>query len=299
MIRQPFNPFLIALTLCLSLTSSIVNSGEQRIISTDAGATDLIFSLALEQSLIAVDVTTQLPKDFKALPNIGYHRNLSAEGLLSLKPTAVIGSEHMGPPPVVNALQHAGVQLVRLPSARTSQQLRSNISELASALKQDEQGTLLLKYLDKQLATLNQQPLKGQKIAFLLSMDSAKLRLAGTGSSGVALIELLGGESVAVFKNYQTVSAESLMAMQPDIILVAGNDQATAVKELLAVNPILLHSPAGLNNDIIAVNSSTLVAGLSVAAVDEALRLVTRLNKQRSNPQQQSQHKLIQQTVAR
>lgn len=283
MIKHAFNSPAItslAAALLISLNASLANSEPQRLISTDAGATELIFSLGLEKSLVAVDVTSQLPKDHQPLPNIGYHRNLSAEGLLSLEPTTVIGSEFMGPPPVVSALQQARVQLVRLPSAKTSAQLRSNIDELAAALQQNERGKALIKHLDQQLSALHDLPLKGQKIAFLLSVDTAKLRLAGTGSSGVALINLLAGNSVAEFNNYQTVSAESLMAMQPDIILVAGKNISTAVDELLAANPILLHSPAGLNQRIIAVNGSTLVAGLSVAAVDEALRLAKQLNQQ-------------------
>lgn len=288
MIKHAFNlPAItsLAAALLISLNASLANSEPQRLISTDAGATELIFSLGLEQSLVAVDVTSQLPKGHQPLPNIGYHRNLSAEGLLSLEPTAVIGSEFMGPPPVVSALQQARVQLVRLPGAKTSAQLRSNISELATALQQRERGEALIQHLDQQLSALQQQPLNGQKIAFLLSMDTAKLRLAGAGSSGVALIDLLAGDSVAEFKNYQTVSAESLMAMQPDIILVAGKNTTTAVDELIAANPILLHSPAGLNHRIVAVDGSTLVAGLSVAAVGEALRLATLLNPQTLNPQ--------------
>lgn len=283
MIKRSLTSLAMAMIFSLSLSSSIALSDEQRLISTDAGATELIFSLGLEQSLVAVDVTSQLPKGHQPLPNIGYHRNLSAEGLLSLEPSAVIGSEFMGPPPTVNALQQARVQLVRLPGAKTSTQLRNNIRDLAAALDQNKRGEQLLKHLDEQLNALEKSPLGGQKIAFLLSMDTAKLRLAGSGSSGAALINLLSGDNVAEFKNYQTVSAESLMAMQPDIILVAGKNTTTAVDDLLKVNPILLHSPAGLNGRIIAVDGSTLVAGLSVSAVDEALRLATQLRAQAIN----------------
>lgn len=278
MIRQTLTA--LAVTLSLGLISQPATSDEQRLISTDAGATELIFSLGLAHSLVAIDVTSQLPKGHKDLPNIGYHRNLSAEGLLSLEPTAVIGSKFMGPAHVVGALQQARVKLVRLPGAKTSEQLRSNILKLASALNQRKRGQQLLQQVSEQLVQLKSQSLVDQKIAFLLSMDTAKLRLAGNGSSGVSLIQLLGGSSVADFNNYQTVSAESLMAMQPDIILVAGKNPATAVDELLNANPILLHSPAGINSQIISVNGSTLVAGLSVSAVEEALRLATLINNQ-------------------
>ncbi|MFT5720050.1 MAG: iron complex transport system substrate-binding protein [Motiliproteus sp.] len=264
--------------LALLPISGNAEAVSSRLISTDAGSSELIFALGLEQSLIAVDVTTQLPKGHRRLPNIGYHRNLSAEGLLSLNPTAVIGSEYMGPDSVINALTLAKVTLIRLPSAKDSEQLRKNIIRLAGALDQPDRGQQLSSRLDKQLITLKSRALREEQIAFILSVDSTSLRLAGKGSGGDALIQLMGGNNVADFNNYQTVSAESLMVMQPSIIIVAGKTIQTAVVDLMAANPILKHSPAGNKQQIIAVDGSTLVAGLSISAVEEALRLVTQLN---------------------
>lgn len=265
---------------CLLLTLTASVQADERIISTDAFVTELIFALGLEQQLVAVDVTSALPTGFEALPNIGYHRNLSAEGLLSLKPSVVIGSEHMGPEQVIQALTAANVTLLQLGSAESPRQLQHNIMQVARALDHAAEGDILNRALSEKLARLANQPHRTTRIAFLLNMDPSKLRLAGRGTSGAALIHLLGAHNVGDFKNYQNVSAESLLAMKPDVILVAGQSPDTSVSDLLATQDILQYSAAGRNNRIMGIDGSALVAGLSISAIDEALRIAQALSTQ-------------------
>tara|TARA_R110001592_G_C13185365_1_gene751561 strand:- start:1929 stop:2876 length:948 start_codon:yes stop_codon:yes gene_type:complete len=270
----------LALMIVVAFNVNAATADEAtRLISTDASATELLFSLGLDKDLIAVDVTSQLPEDYKSLPSIGYHRLLSAEGLLSLSPTAVIGSEFMGPPQVIDTLLRAGVTVVRLPSAKTGQQLRSNISSLAEALGQSSRGQQLTRKIDSDLAELSTRQLHGDKIAFLLRVAGG-LRLAGSDTTGAALIKLLGGRNAANFSNYQTVSTESLMAMQADIILLAGKQQDAAVANLIGEHPVLRHSAAWQQSKILAIDSNSIVAGISVAAISEALRLSKQLSPQ-------------------
>ncbi|MEH6357841.1 MAG: ABC transporter substrate-binding protein [Pseudomonadales bacterium] len=272
-------PILFSLSL-LTASSHAENSrpAAPRLISTDAFITELLFALDADQHLIAVDVTSKLPANYRPLANIGYHRTLSAEGILNLQPTQVIGSEHIGPPAVLSALNKANVEVLKLPSALSSEQLRSNIHTLAEVVDRKDNAEKLLALMDSQLNLLKQNTLANQRIAFLLSMDPSKLRLAGSNTSGDALIGLTQGSNVATFNNYRNVSAESLLALAPDIIVVAGRNADSAVNEVLAANPILKYTPAGKNSNIIAVDGSTLIAGLSPAAIDEALVLVKRIN---------------------
>ncbi len=123
--RKPLKRFIVIgmkLMLLTGTPMSVYAEQPMRVISTDAGITELMFALGLDKQLVAVDVTSQLPPDYPKLANIGYHRTLSAEGLLSLNPTIVIGSEHTGPENVLMALKQAKVQFVSLNSAKTSQQ---------------------------------------------------------------------------------------------------------------------------------------------------------------------------------
>lgn len=271
--RQLFFTALIAAITC----NASAKADNNRIISTDGFVTELLFALKADQDLVAVDVTSHLPEGYRKLANIGYHRTLSAEGILSLQPTQVIGSEFMGPKAVISALEQARVDLIQLPSALTPQQLRSNVNHLAKALSEQAQGEILISQIDNQLKRLQKNKLANKRIAFLLSMEPDKPRLAGANTSGDALIRLLGGSNVANFENYRNISAESLLTLKPDILLVAGRQQDSAVSELLSTNPVLKHTPAGKSSNILAVNGSTLIAGLSIAALDEALKLTEQI----------------------
>ena len=154
-IRPFMNVLSIALVLLVCwLPTTVKAESIQRLISTDAGVTQLLFDLKVDQNLVAVDVTSHLPEGYRELENIGYHRNLSAEGLLSLAPSAVIGSEHMGPPPVVHALKAANVPLVQLHSATTTDQLFKNIETVAAAVNAQQQAKALAASLQKKLNQL-------------------------------------------------------------------------------------------------------------------------------------------------
>lgn len=276
----------IKLMLLTAIPLSVYAEQPMRVISTDAGVTELMFALGLDKQLVAVDVTSQLPPDYPKLANIdypklaniGYHRTLSAEGLLSLNPTVVIGSEHTGPENVLMALKQANVKFVPLNSAKTGQQLEENILQLSAALNQADKGQALLASVNGKLAKIEQHHLAGERVAFLLAMDETKLRLAGRGTSGDAFIQLMKAENVAGFDNYRNISAESLLEMQPTIIIVAGRTADTAVPNLLAANAVLAHTPAGKQQRIVAVDGASLVVGLSVSAIDEAIRLTQQLS---------------------
>lgn len=257
------------LILGSALSAQAVSS--ERLVSTDGFVTDLLFSLGADAHLVAVDVTSQLPKGYRSLANIGYHRTLSAEGLLKLNPTKVIGSEMMGPKTVLTTLKRANVSVTQLPMAYSVAQLTQNISSLATLVSKQAQAEQMLAEMNRDLRELNRRPLDNKRIAVVLSMDPTKLRLAGKGTSGDAFVSLLQGKNVANFKNFQTISAESLLSLQPELIVVIGRNKTNAVNELMSAHPILRNTPAGLNSQIIGVEGGALISGLSPAAITEAL----------------------------
>ena len=268
--------FILLLTTCAAMATPQMH----RIISTDAAVTDLLFDFNLQDHLVAIDVTSQLPEGFRKTPNIGYHRNLSAEGLLSLNPSIIIGSELMGPNKVIQTLTQAKVNFLQLPMAKTSAALQHNINQVATKLQQQTKADALNKEIDAKVTYLKAHALKNERIAFLLSMDPNKLRLAGKNTNGSALIKLLGAKNISTFENYRNVSAESLLAMNPTTLIVAGRSDMSVVDELLEAQNVLRYSTAGKHNKIISIDGRVLVSGLSVAAIDEALRISKQLNTQ-------------------
>ena len=261
---------------CAPLLSSQALAAEPRIISTDAGATNLIVALGYGHQLIAVDVTSQLPAAYSKLARLGYHRNLSAEGLLSLAPSLVVGSEHMGPASAVTALQKSGIPLLQLPAAHTPAILARNIERLGAVLDDKPATQGLLAELAQKQTQLAQQAAPAMTMVFLLDIGGEKLRMAGHGTSGEAFIKLLGGDNLADFQNYQSVSDESLLALQPQLIVIASNNSDQPHNSPLS-DAVIAATPAGINGHIHTVDGNTLVAGLSLAAIDQAAAISSRL----------------------
>jgi iron complex transport system substrate-binding protein len=271
------------LRFVVALAASLLSFGSQaaeRIISADAGVTAVLRALNLGKELVGIDVTSTQPTG-APLPVVGYHRQLATEGLLALKPTLLVGGEHMGPPATLSSLEAAGVKVLRVPQAQDGAGLLSGIRQLAEVVATQEQAKPVLEQVQQKLTTLQKQALpQNSRALFLLSAGSRGLRAAGVSTGGDALIRLMGASNVMTYNSYQPISAEAIMATNPDIIFLAADGSKNAMADFLRDYPTLSTLKAAQTQKIVEVRSETLVAGLSVLTVDEALRLQTFLQQQ-------------------
>jgi len=271
-------------TLLYLLSYSV--QAEQRIISAGASVTELLLALNAEQELVAVDVTSTLPNTL-TLPKIGYHRQLSAEGILSLAPTRLIGSDEMGPPATLDKLRAAGVEVDVINSDVTTQGLLQRIDQIArltgqsanaAALKQTVQQTL------NQLTSHQPQQSARKKVLFLLIHEGRAANVAGSATVPDEIINLAGATNPAAgeVSSYKPLSMEALVQMQPDVILVSGRsyDKLGGPDAILQSLPLLAATPAGQNKQIITLDGHALVGGLGLNSLKEAQRLQTILYPQ-------------------
>ncbi|MDX7834788.1 ABC transporter substrate-binding protein [Aeromonas caviae] len=266
--------FALAFSLlgcALSLSSPSVMAGE-RIVSIGPATTELILALGGEQSLVATDVSSPEPR---GVPKVGYHRALAAEGILSLSPTLVVGSDEMGPPPALEQLRRAGVEVTVLPTAPTLANLNERIDTLAGLLGNQAAGTRLKAEIAAQSDQLAAQAKQNKplKVAFLLLHKGQPTSIAGGNTTASALVTLAGGVNpVAQLHDYKPVSTESLIELQPDLVLVSGRDwqQYRSVDSVLAQVPALSATPAGKNKAIHAIDGHALQGGLSLRSLQQA-----------------------------
>ena len=99
----------------------------QRWVSAGGALSEWVVELGGEAHLVGVDTTSLHPASLSRLPSIGYQRQLAAEGILSLQPQLLLGTEEMGPPPVLAQLKAAGVQVEVLPSTPDLSTLAANL----------------------------------------------------------------------------------------------------------------------------------------------------------------------------
>lgn len=153
-------------TSAIALVASLlVNPGAhaselpQRWVSAGGALSEWVVAMGGEAKLVGVDTTTQHPASLKALPSIGYQRQLSAEGILSLRPQILVGTEEMGPPPVLAQIRSAGVQVDMFSAQPDLPTLKGNLAHLGKLLGSEDQANALFAVYEQALA---QQKLGGQ-----------------------------------------------------------------------------------------------------------------------------------------
>ncbi|MBL0606730.1 ABC transporter substrate-binding protein [Aeromonas caviae] len=266
--------FALALSLlgcALSLSSPSVMAGE-RIVSIGPATTELILALGGEQSLVATDVSSPEPR---GVPKVGYHRALAAEGILSLAPTLVVGSDEMGPSSTLDQLRRAGVEVKVMATAPTLANLNERIDTLAGLLNDQAAGGKLKAEIATQSDTLAAQAKQNKplKVAFLLLHKGQPTSIAGGNTTASALVTLAGGiNPVAQLHDYKPVSTESLIELQPELVLVSGRDwqQYQDPDAVLSQVPALTATPAGKNRAIHAIDGHALQGGLSLRSLQQA-----------------------------
>src|SRR3954468_3032227 len=72
---------------------------------------EIIWALGAQNDVVGIDLSTTYPADVKNKQTVGYHRALSAEGILSLHPTAIIHDGNIGPPNVLQQLQSLNIPM--------------------------------------------------------------------------------------------------------------------------------------------------------------------------------------------
>ncbi len=82
-----------------------------RLVTVSGAITEVVYLLGAEAQLVGTDTTSLYPAAAQATPKVGYMRQLSAEGLLSLKPDAIIATNESGPTVVLDQIRSAGVKV--------------------------------------------------------------------------------------------------------------------------------------------------------------------------------------------
>lgn len=261
----------ILLLLPFSLLANDVSSQERWVIA-GGSITELVYALNAGDKVVGVDETTSYPEQTKVLPHLGYWKQLSAEGILSLRPTTFVTWRDAEPKMVLKQLAQHHVNVISLPrTPATFDLMLQNIRTLADSLNKQQEAEELIASLQsrlKNIADKNQQIKQKVKVIFFLSPDGGIPQIAGKTSVADAILTLAGGENIATHDNYRIYSAEAIIAANPEVIVVTTqsqqNSQTTAS---LARVPGVSMTQAWKNQRIIEIDQS-LILGMGPRIVD-------------------------------
>ncbi|MBU1283333.1 MAG: ABC transporter substrate-binding protein [Gammaproteobacteria bacterium] len=242
----------------------------QRWISSGGSLSEWVVALGGESRLVGVDSTSQHPQSLRALPSIGYQRQLAAEGMLTLRPDVLIGSEEMGPPPVLAQLRGAGVRVEMLSAKADLPSLLASLRRIGMLLGEPQRAEQafaayqqrLQQQVDWLVTAQREQAMPG--VLLLLGHAGGSPMVGGKDTSADWLIERAGGRNLASHSGYKALSTEALLALDPEVVIIADRSlSGTAAREaLLQQNPALAATRAARNQRLLMLDPTLLVGGL-------------------------------------
>ena len=236
-----------------------------RIAAIGGAVTEIVFALGEEHRLVARDSTSVYPKAAFALPDVGYMRALSPEGVLSVDPTGILALQGSGPKEAVDVLKKASVPYIVVPEKFDHAGILDRIRVVARAIGADAKAEALVADVDTKLKAaeaLTAGVKERKRILFILSFKDGRILASGSGTAADGIIALAGGvNAIEGFEGYKQLADEAIVGARPDVIMMmdrGGSDHATTEAELFA-HPALATTPAGAAHRLIRMDGAYLL----------------------------------------
>ncbi|MEO1239505.1 MAG: ABC transporter substrate-binding protein [Pseudomonadota bacterium] len=273
--------FLTA-ALAVAPFSTLANE-TSKVLSIGGSVTEIVYALGQQDRLIARDSTSSFPAEANALPDVGYMRALSPEGVLSVGPELIISEDGAGPVETIDVLKQANIPFVVVPDKYSSDGIVAKIKAVGDALNAQTEAEALAaevasKIAEAEATAANLAGEEKQRVLFILSTQGGRIMASGTNTAADGIITMAGGVNVIEsFEGYKQLSDEAISAAAPDVILMMdrGGDHGAANEELFAF-PGLIGTPAAQTESVIRMNGLYLL-GFGPRTGDAVLDLAQAL----------------------
>ena len=199
---------------------------KERIVCIAKQYTEIIFALGAQQDIVAVDVSSTYPAEAKKLTTVGYHRALSAEGILAAKPTMILHDNNIGPEHVVQQLTSLKIPM-KVFGAHNGDIAGTDslIREMGQYFHTEKQADSLCGVLDADMKTAQEQGKQYKdsvKVLVIHYGQAMNVYLVMTRKSTAAKMIAWAGGKMATDgeKGMTQLSAEVIAASDPDVILL-------------------------------------------------------------------------------
>jgi iron complex transport system substrate-binding protein len=267
-----------------ALVATPVNAQQKtpRIVSVGSALTEIFYALGAENLLVGVDTTSLYPPQARSLPQVGYMRALSAEGVLSLKPTLIMATTAAGPASTLEQLKATGIEIAILPDHYDYDSVIKKIEAVGKATGKVAEANALIaqgrgdmKALVYRLAGTPRTP----RVLFLMSMSGGAPQAAGRDTAADGIIRLAGGiNAIDGYAGYRPLTPEAVIASRADYILVPRQsvDSLGGIDKVLD-QPAIRQTPAGRAGKVLQFDI-LLLLGFGPRTPQAATELATALH---------------------
>jgi len=257
---------------CGRFSNPATVAGEERYVVISPIYNEIIWALGAQDKVVGVDLSSTYPAEVKNVQIVGYHRALSAEGILSLHPSQILSSDdNIGPPQVVEQIKQLNIPVKAFTAKNDSVDgTKALIREIGAFFKKEARAEELCKTLDDQIAASIEkvkQYTDNPRIAVIHFGRASNIymvvgKTGGEGGGAGKMIELAGGQMAIDSDKMQRMESPEIMAQaNPDIILVTdyGFDHAGGTTDAIKQLPGVGTSNAAKNNKIFRIEENQLM----------------------------------------
>ncbi|QSQ26716.1 ABC transporter substrate-binding protein [Pyxidicoccus parkwayensis] len=198
----------------------------ERIVSLSKQYNEIIYALGAQRDLVAVDISSTYPPEIKSLKTVGYHRALSAEGIVSVNPTLVLHDNNVGPEQVMRQLEQLKIPMkVFETKGEDIASTKALVGEMGRYFHREAQADALNQKLDadmnKALATAKTFTKKPKVMVIHFGRAMNVYLVMTKNSTAGKMMEWAGGEmAVTGDKGMVQLSPEVIAQADPDVLLL-------------------------------------------------------------------------------
>jgi iron complex transport system substrate-binding protein len=268
---------MFSLLFGLALASTPVPA-DARVVTLGGAVTETVCALGRCASIAAADASSTAPAEVAPRATLGFHRRISAEGVLSVRPDLVLTTGESGPPEAIAQIRASGVRVVEVPGEATAAGAIARIHFLGELLGAPDQAARLADGLKGELAAVASAVAGAPKprVLFVYARGGGTMMVAGRDTAAGELIGLAGGvNAIFGFEGYKALTAEAAVLARPDVVLVTtGGFGVLGGAAGVWQAPGLARTPAGQRGRLVVVDD-LLLLGFG-PRLGEAVRTVAR-----------------------
>lgn len=240
--------------------NEVVITDASRVATLGGVVTEVAYALGAQDRIVAVDESSSYPPEALVdKPTIGYYRFLSAEPVLAVAPTLIIGGAETGPADVLSQLRDAGIPTLLIADSKSVDGASESIRSVGLALGLGSEAENVVASLAQEVAAaeaLVSQAASTPRVLFFFHPPGAPSLVSGADTAADEMIALAGGENVFTdFDGYVPMTPEGIAQAAPDVIVTtdASLGELGGLEGLLA-EPGIAETPAAVGGRVVSMD---------------------------------------------